>query len=298
MRARHPLLACAFIALASLVSHSASGETKARASGTTATTPTSAAPAPKPWCAPEVTELSDHVCYFDGGTPDDGRKTLVVYLHGALSESPGFAWLQQRAMALHAKRHHFTVLLPTSPKGEWGRVWPTSQQAMKDQEPQIVAGIKQAKASLEKELGHGFDEVFYVGFSSGAYSGSSAMVRGVFDDADGAMFLAGGSSWVPPNEAVPRTAFRAPIFVGVSAADPQTAGHSRAYGGTLAAIHWPYRIEERNAGHMVDWTFMAHGIAWLRAEHDKRDKRATPSLTREHGDRAALDTSIPVAAMP
>jgi hypothetical protein len=27
---------------------------------------------------------------------------------------------------------------------------------------------------------------------------------------------------------------------------------------------WPFKVEERNAGHMVDWTFMAHGIAWLR----------------------------------
>ena len=45
---------------------------------------------------------------------------------------------------------------------------------------------------------------------------------------------------------------------------PQTAAHSRAFGGSLATMGWPARVEERNAGHMVDWTFMAHGIAWLR----------------------------------
>ena len=58
---------------------------------------------------------------------------------------------------------------------------------------------------------------------------------------------------------------RAPIFVGVSAADTHTAPDSRGLAGTLASLGWPYRVEERNAGHMVDWTFMAHGIAWLRA---------------------------------
>src|SRR4051794_13581629 len=63
---------------------------------------------PKPWCGPDVTELSDHVCFFDGGTPADGRHTLVVYLHGALAMTPGFQYLQQSAMALHAKRHNFT----------------------------------------------------------------------------------------------------------------------------------------------------------------------------------------------
>jgi hypothetical protein len=65
---------------------------------------------------------------------------------------------------------------------------------------------------------------------------------------------------------------RAPIFVGVSAADPQTAGHSRSFAGSLAAMGWPYKVEERNAGHMVDWTFMAHGIAWLR----ERTRQGTP----------------------
>ena len=45
---------------------------------------------PKAWCGPEVTELSDHVCFFDGGVPADGRRTLVVYLHGALAmTTPG-----------------------------------------------------------------------------------------------------------------------------------------------------------------------------------------------------------------
>jgi predicted esterase len=233
--------------------------------------PRTANEAPKPWCAPEVQELSDHVCFFEGGTPADGKKTLVIYLHGALAMNPGFAYMQQRAMALHAKRHDFTVLIPTSPSDGVGFVWPTSQAAQKDQEPGILAGIKKARAELEKRVGHRFDEVFVVGFSSGAYYGSSLALRNALD-VDGYIVLAGGASWVRPELAA--SSKRAPVFVGVSAADPQTRDHSRSFAGSLAALRWPFKVEERNAGHMVDWTFMAHGVAWLR----ERSRAASPSL--------------------
>lgn len=215
----------------------------------------------KPWCAPDVTTLSERTCSFDGGPSKDGRRTLVVYLHGAYSETPGFAWLQQRAMAFHAKRLGFTVLLPTSPKGQVGYVWPTSQTAIEEQEGQILAGIRRGRAELERRAGKPFDEVFVVGFSSGAYYGSSLAVRGALD-VDGFVILAGGSSWMKPSAATSKR--RAPVFVGVSAADPQTAGHSRSFAGSLATLHWPFKVEERNAGHMVDWTFMEHGLAYLR----------------------------------
>lgn len=225
---------------------------------------------PKPWCAPEVSELSHHVCYFDGGAPEDGRRTLVVYLHGALAQTPGFQYLQQRAMALHAKRHGFTVLIPTAPSDGVGYVWPTAQKDQSDKEPAILAGLRRARADLEKKLGHAFDETFVVGFSSGAYYGSSLAIRGALP-VDGYMVLAGGSSWVRRGEP---TGSRAPVFVGISAADPQTAGHSRALAGALASMGWPHRAEERDAGHMVDWTFMAHGIAWLRAQKPRAARPA------------------------
>jgi predicted esterase len=216
--------------------------------------------APKPWCAPEVSELDDHVCYFDGGTPADGRRTLVVYLHGILATTPGFQWLQQRAMAIHAKRLNFTVLLPTSPRVDGGYGWPTSVAAQREHEAEIVTGIQKGRAELEERLGHRFDETYVVGFSSGAYYASSLAVRGALD-VDGYIVLAGGASWVR-NEI--KAAKRAPVFVGISAADRQTAGQSRAFAGVLAGAGWPYRAEERNATHMVDWVFMTHGMQWLR----------------------------------
>ena len=227
-----------------------------------AVAPAAAAPtAASPWCAPEVSELSDHVCYFDGGAPEDGRRTLVIYLHGMLATTPGFQYLQQRALAMHAKKHSFTVLLPTSPRTPGGYLWPTSVAAQKEQEPAVLAGFAASRAKLEAKLGHAFDEVFVIGFSSGAYYASSLALRSALD-VDGYMVLAGAASWGPKQT----PGKRAPIFVGVSGADKATAPDSRGFAGTLAAMGWPYKVEERAAGHMVDWTFMAHGIAWLRSK--------------------------------
>jgi predicted esterase len=234
---------------------------------------TAAAAEEKPWCAPEVVELSDHVCFYDGGTPTSGRRTLVIYLHGMLAATPGFQYVQQRGLAKLAKIHGFTVLFPTSPRIELGYYWPTSGSAQKAQEPAILAGIEGARTALAARLGHPFDETFVVGFSSGAYYGSSLAVRSAID-VDGYIILAGGSSWARPTDAAAK---RAPVFVGVSAADGQTAVHSRAFAGTLAALHWPYRVEVRDVGHNVDWAFMAHGLSWLRARALAQSTAASPA---------------------
>lgn len=271
MRRTPPLLAaivplvCAAIAIAPLAGAEGTSAHAGRKRGGKPAEKTKVASrddgAAKAWCAPEVQELEDHVCFADGPAPADGRHTLVVYMHGAYAATPGFAWLQQRAMALHAKRLGFIVLLPTSPKVEASYVWPTSEAAQKEQEADVLAGIRRAKQKLEKRLGHAFDETFVVGFSSGAYYASTVAVRGALD-VDGFVVLAGGSSWarshVEPGK-------RAPVFVGVSAADAQTRDHSRAFAGTLGALGWPHRVEERNAGHEVDWGLLTNGIAWLRA---------------------------------
>jgi predicted esterase len=221
-----------------------------------------------------VTELSSRVCFFEGDPPASGRRTLVIYLHGMLADTPGFAWLQHRAMAIHARRLGFTVLMPTSPRSEGAFVWPTSEAAIKDQEPDIVASIAHARAALVARVGHDFDETFVVGFSSGAYYGSAAALRSAIPS-DGTIVLAGGSAWAHPTDGMPREQ-RAPIFVGVSAADRQTRAHSRAYGAALAHLGWPHRVEEQNAGHMVDWTLITHGIGWLRAQKAQRSQATTP----------------------
>ncbi|MEA2749294.1 MAG: hypothetical protein QOI41_3437 [Myxococcales bacterium] len=220
----------------------------------------------RPWCGPDVTTLSDHVCYVDGGPGSTGRRTLVIYLHGVLAKTPGFQYVQQRWMAQEAKLGSFTLLMPTAPDASGYYAWPGSAKALKDQEAAILDGIKTARADLEKRAGARFDETFVVGFSSGAYYASSLATRGAID-VDGYIVLAGGGAWMKPGE---QPATRAPVFVGVSAADPSSAIHSRAFAGVLAAAHWPSRVETRNTGHGVDRAFMARGLTWLRGLTPRR----------------------------
>jgi hypothetical protein len=72
---------------------------------------------------------------------------------------------------------------------------------------------------------------------------------------------------------------RAPVFVGVSAADPQTADHARGLGGALRMLGWPARVEERNVGHAVDEAFLVHGLKYLRAHLPPREPTAPDSMT-------------------
>ena len=215
----------------------------------------------KPWCGPDVTALADHVCYVDGGAEaTTGRRTLVIYLHGVLAKTPGFQYVQQHWMAKEAKSNSFTLLMPTAPDVSGYYAWPGSAKSLKDQEAAILDGIKKSRAELEKRNGAPFDETFVVGFSSGAYYASSLAVRGALD-VDGYIVLAGGGAWMNPAE---QASTRAPVFVGVSAADPSSAAHSRGFAGMLAQSQWPFRVETRNTGHGVDSAFLAHGLTWLR----------------------------------
>jgi predicted esterase len=217
----------------------------------------------KPWCGPEMTELSDHVCFAEPGPPpegSDGRRTLLIYLHGSLAPTPGFQYVQQHWMAQQAKRRNVTVLMPTAPETDYGYQWP-SPAAQKAEEPRILETIRASRKALEARNGAPFDETFVLGFSSGAYYASSLAIRSALD-VDGYIVLAGGSSWMRPAEA---RAVRAPVFVGVSAADPQTADHSRAFANTLASLGWTYRVEERDVGHAVDEGFLVRGMRYLKA---------------------------------
>ncbi|MDB4933297.1 MAG: hypothetical protein JWP87_269 [Labilithrix sp.] len=216
----------------------------------------------KPWCGSDVTTLSDHVCYVDGNgsTSTTTRRTLVIYLHGVLAKTPGFQYVQQRWMAQEAKSNGFTLLMPTAPDEGALYAWPGTAKALKEKEGAILDTIQKSRAELEKRAGAKFDETFIVGFSSGAYYASSLATRGAID-VDGYIVLAGGGAWMKPGE---EPVTRAPVFVGVSAADQGSAAHSRGFANMLASAHWPLRVETRNTGHGVDRAFMAHGLSWLR----------------------------------
>jgi predicted esterase len=117
-----------------------------------------------------------------------------------------------------------------------------------------------AKNILEKRGGRPFEDVFVMGFSSGAYFASSLAMRGKLD-VDGYAVFAGGQPMPAPREPEVR---RAPVFVGVCANDTTTAAHSRAFAGSLAAAGIPRMVLEQNVGHDLSDVHLVSALGFLR----------------------------------
>jgi predicted esterase len=219
------------------------------------------------WCAPEFDALPGNadVCHIQGTPSPDGRRTLVVFLHGVIAKNTTWQWLQERGIARSAKQLHFEVIVPQGApvgvNGSGGFAWPGGGggPSSDNAEKQITDGWKAAQATLEARNGHAFDEVFVVGFSSGAYFASSLALRSKLD-VQGYVVLAGGAARHTPSEGTRRV----PVFVGVSATDRQTAPGARALGYLLTSQGWPSRVDEQPVGHMVSDVHMAHALGWLR----------------------------------
>lgn len=214
---------------------------------------------PLPWCAEELETLPNGLCHVDGGQRDD-RRTLVVFLHGAIAKDVDWQWLQQRALTRQAKQSKFEAVFARAPLGPSGFVWPGTAAAQATSEQELIDGWREARAFLEKRSGKPYDEVFLMGFSSGAYFVSSLALRGraAFDGY--ATFAGGSAGW----RAAGDVGTKAPVYVGVCAADRQTAGHSRAFGAALAARGWPHRVDEQRVGHMFSDVHVAHALTYLR----------------------------------
>lgn len=219
---------------------------------------------PVAWCSDEVETLPNGLCHVDGGQKD-GKRTLVVFLHGAIARDVDWQWTQQRALLRQAKQSKFEAIFARAPLGAGGFVWPGSLAAQQTSEQELIDGWEQARRHLEQRQGKPFDEVFLMGFSSGAYFVSSLALRGR-TKFDGYAVFAGGGGWGGQAAA---DAPKAPVFVGVCANDSQTASHSRAFGGTLAARGFPHRVEEQRVGHMFADAHVAHAVAYLRAAKAK-----------------------------
>lgn len=213
------------------------------------------------WCAPETEALSDHLCYVDGRKSPDARRTLVVFLHGAIAENTDWQWTQERALVRQAKASGFQAIFPRSPLGKGGYVWPGSPASVEEKESAIVEEWAAARRALEEREGKPFDEVFVMGFSSGAYYVSSLALRGRLDVDGYAVFAGGGSR----RGTVVDGKRRVPVFVGVCAKDRQTASHSRAFAGALAAGGFPHRKDEQPIGHMFGDVHVARAVAYLRS---------------------------------
>lgn len=251
---RRPLLFSLLVPLAFLSTGARADEAKAKV----AREPR----APRAWCAdePGIEPLGDGMCHVDGGD-EGGRRTLVIFLHGAIAKDVTWQWTQERALLRQARQSHFHAIFPRSPEGPGGYVWPGSAAAQEAARGETVARWTAARRKLEARFGKPFDEVFVMGFSSGAYYVSSLALRGDLD-VDGYAAFAGGGAWGGgPSE----PARRVPVFVGVCADDAHTAPHSRAFGGALAARGFPVRVEEQHVGHMFGDAHVAHAVAWLRS---------------------------------
>jgi len=215
------------------------------------------------WCAPEIETLSTNVCHF--AAEGESHRTLVIFLHGLVPRYAPWQWIQQRAVVRMAKTLQFDVLfpqaLPAGPHGAGGYAWPAT---FSEENRALVDGWAASRAQLEARSGHRYDEVFVVGFSSGAYYAASVALQGRFA-ADGYVLLAGGN----PTRALP-DAVRAPVYIGVSGRDRHTAPNARELGRALTKIDWPHKTDEQRVGHMISDVHMTHGLAYLRGASDKR----------------------------
>jgi predicted esterase len=216
--------------------------------------PTDDAPA---WCARETEELPGDVCYLAGGA--GAHRTLVVFLHGAIAKGTTWQHNHQRGLLGLAKGNHVDVIFPKAPLSDKGYVWQGPR--VLDEEDRLVEGWMRAKQLLEKRAGRPYEEVFVMGFSSGAYFASTLAMRGRLD-VDGYAVLAGGSSAPPPPKPVRHWA---PVFVGVCANDTTSANDSRAFAAALATANIPRAVSEQPIGHGMSHVHFAYAISYLRA---------------------------------
>ncbi len=240
--------------------------------------------APQPWCAPEFETLPGDVCYGPVASEPGQARSLVIFLHGLVQQGAGWQHNQMRGMARSGKRLGFSVLAPRGKLGGSQRhganmvAWPTGRGAQQSHEDALLADWTAAQKLIEKRQGAPFDEVFVVGFSNGAYYGSSLALRGRLE-VDGYALFAGGS----PRQPQVTGDKRAPIFVGVSGRD-DTAKLALELGRLLRKHRWPHRQETRPVGHLIADRHLDHALAYLRKQRTGA-KKATSTAPQEPSKR-------------
>lgn len=222
------------------------------------------------WCDEGIETIAEGICHIDGGVPENGHRTLVIFLHGAIAKDVNWQFTQERALLRQARAGKFTALFPRAPLGPTGYVWQLPAQDRDVTEARLIAEWQAAQKKLEARQGRPFDEVFVMGFSSGAYFVGSLALRGRMN-VDGYATFAGGLGAPGPGAAGP--AHRAPLFVGVCAEDRQTADDSRSLAGTATARGLVTRAEEQRIGHMFGDAHVLHAVSFLRGEASKRKEK-------------------------
>lgn len=248
---------------------------------------------PSRWCAPEVEELSEGVCYApapaqtvavaDAGASDPeeseavgpegsaaGRqrpKCLIVFLHSLIRDETTWQWEQHRMLARAAKTLGVSVVMPRGrlaigpgrSRNVWA--WPTSPAMQTEHEEAIVEQWAELRRTLEQREG-AFDKVFVFGFSNGAYYAASLAMRGRLD-VQGYGVFAGGSGGKYQRIMGQRATVRAPVFVGWGSKDP-AHGDQEALVRLLSDLHWPCRSQSARVGHMVTDSQLASAVHFLK----------------------------------
>ncbi|AKV00402.1 hypothetical protein AKJ09_07065 [Labilithrix luteola] len=207
----------------------------------------------------------DDICYLDGGSTS-AHRTLVIFLHGAIAKNTTWQWNHQRGLMRLAKGHNVEVIFPRSPLTDVGYVWPGSIKEQEKVEQQLIDGWMDAEHTLEQRTGRPFDEVFVMGFSSGAYFVSSLAMRGRAD-VDGYAAFAGGVGMGA--RATPVVRF-SPVFVGVCADDETSRDHSRGFAASLAAVGIPRAVNAQPVGHGLSHVHFAYALSYLRRAKKER----------------------------
>ncbi len=231
------------------------------------------------WCDESLETLENDVCYSPGAQPEgDGKRTLVVFLHGLVDGGTTWQHQQQKGMALAAKRLKFALIAPRGRTHLGGKRkddqigWPTAEAARAEMEDDLVAEWKAAREAIEARDKKTFDRVYVMGFSNGAYYASSLALRGKLDDVDGYAVFAGGSAFPGAERLAKATKNRKPLYVGVATKD-STAKDGASLVKLLKKLKWPHASSSKKVGHVVADSQLEGAMAFLRG--DKRSGSAT-----------------------
>lgn len=235
-----------------------------------------------PWCAPEVSSLSNSVCTYTPEKIADGPKTLVIFLHGLTSAGSDWQYAFQRAGKRIADSKGFTVIMPRGRLGvgpgnatdTWA--WPTAQGNQTTTEGEILAEWATAQSELEAKNGAKFDRVWVFGFSNGAYYAASLASRGRLamdgDDkhpvASGYAVFAGGSGASYMSATAKNVTDRPRFFVAWGGQDP-AHGDQEELAHMLHDLGWPLKTSPApKAGHTATDKQLADAVAFLSGETD------------------------------
>lgn len=140
--------------------------------------------------------------------------------------------------------------------------WP-AKPSKRAEEDEVIEEILAARQELERRRGTPYGRVLVMGFSNGAYYGTSLALRGRLD-VDGYAVFAGGSgrSWSKSDVA----SIRKPMFVAIASKDKTTIKNMKSLDKLLKALNWPHKTRFHAVGHEIGAVPMREALTYLRGQ--------------------------------